>query len=602
MRVTIEGLLMQGSNVVVCSFYTDDEYYRGCADKLRVNLTELGIAHVLEAVSKDPDDDWADICRKKISFLARVCEKYPDAKVFWSDVDCQVLSFPDYLREFTADLIGFQRGFASPISIGYDNRTRFWEPCFFGINTTPAARKFVVDAARIEQSLRVKATDDYFLEESWRANASAMSFQVIPSSAVLGKGDGEVAAFFVFGSSGNVTEFKGRVIQHERLRPVGRSRLRTRALRAAKAFERRLSEVSQPTAARLRRWADTSGMTHQLTRDRAGSGGGYRHRAQLANQIVMAGQRGELDRVRELSARLTTSGIPGAKELGAMQAAEAFAAYATGGTGGAPLPLVWWPRPFPGNFGDWLSPLILQQQSGHPVHYVAPTAPTFEPHLVMVGSIGRFIKPRAYVIGTGVSSPDIEMSKQARYFSVRGPLTAQVLRASGGPSVQSTGDPAALLGRIIPIDLGPTNGRLALVRHYTHAKLPVTRPDGMDELSVLAAHPDDLATFVTTLAAYDGVVTSAMHVMIICHAYGIPCSLIGFRGFEDAVHGSGMKYRDYCLGVGLESVWEPEIVPLNLRQIGWADRLRAEKISDEKLDEIEAAITAGVTGYLDAAS
>jgi hypothetical protein len=96
------------------------------------------------------------------------------------------------------------------------------------------------------------------------------------------------------------------------------------------------------------------------------------------------------------------------------------------------------------------------------------------------------------------------------------------------------------------------------------------------------------------------VITSAMHVMIICHTYGIPCSLIGFRGFESTVHGTGMKYRDYSLGVGLDSVWEPQIVPLNLARIEWADRLRAEKISEEKLDEIEAAIVAGVLAYRDA--
>jgi hypothetical protein len=47
-------------------------------------------------------------------------------------------------------------------------------------------------------------------------------------------------------------------------------------------------------------------------------------------------------------------------------------------------------------------------------------------------------------------------------------------------------------------------------------------------------------------------------------------------------------------------VWEPQIVPLNLARIEWADRLRAEKISEEKLDEIEAAIVAGVLAYRDA--
>jgi hypothetical protein len=594
---------LRSADIVVCSFHTDDDYYRACADTLRANLTELGVAYEIETVPKEPDDDWADICRKKVGFLARVCEQYPETKVFWTDVDCRLLSLPDYVAGFTADLIGFQRGFGSPMGIGYELRTRFWEPSFFGINTTAAARKFVADAARIEQTLRIKATDDYFLEESWRANASRLSYQLIPSGAVLGKGEGvDVPAFFVFGSSGNVAEFKDKVTQHESLRRSGRTgaRARRRALQTAKRFERRLAEVSQPTAARLRRWADASGVTHRLTRDAGMVGSGFRHRAQLANQIVMSGQRGELDRMRELSARLTVSGIPSAKELGALQAAEAFAAYATAGSDGDDaLPLAWWSRPFPGNFGDWLSPLILQRLSGHPVRYLAPTAPTLQPHLMMVGSIGRFIKRQSIVVGTGVSSTDLELDSHARYLSVRGPLTAQLLRSCGGPDVSSMGDPAVLLRRIVPVNIGPTNGRLALVRHYTHANLPLTLSDDMDELSVLVAHPDDLDSFITRLAGYDGVITSAMHVMIICHTYGIPCSLIGFRGFEASVHGTGMKYRDYSLGIGLDSVWEPELVPLNVSQLDWAARLRTEKIAEAKLDEIEAAVAAGVAVYLE---
>jgi hypothetical protein len=590
---------MHTAEIVVCSFHTDDDYYRRCAERLRANLEELGVDFEIEAVHKGADEDWADICRRKIGFLARVCDTHPDRKVFWADIDCQILDLPDYLRGFSADFIGFQRGFGSPLGIGYASRSRFWEPSFFGVNATPAGRKFVADAARIEQSLRIKATDDYFLEESWRANAAAMTFQVIPSGAVLGRGDGGLRAFFVFGSSGNVTQFKGRVVQHERLRRVGRGGVRRHARDAAKSFEQRLSEVSPPAAARLRRWADSSGITHRLTRVAAIAGGGARHRAQLANQLVMAGQRGEMDRVRELTARLTTSGISSPRELGAMQAGESFAAYAMGGGQDPALPLAWWPRPFPGNFGDWLSPLVLQACSDRSIDYVAPTAPTNTPHLVMIGSIGRFIKASSIVVGTGVSTTDLELDRHARYLSVRGPVTAQVVRASGGPVVESTGDPAALLRRLVPVEIGATNGRLAVVRHFAHANLPATLPDDADELSVLVSHPADLEAFVTKLAGYDGVVTSAMHVMIACHTYGIPCAFVGFRGFEAAVHGSGVKYRDYCLGVGLDAVWEPEVVPLNLRHIDWRPRLRTEKISDTKLDEIEDAIAAGVTTYLE---
>ncbi|MET3961486.1 hypothetical protein ABIE44_001420 [Marmoricola sp. OAE513] len=595
---------MDLSDIVVCSFYTADDYYRDHADRLAKNLSDLGIQGELEEIVKQPGEDWADICRKKIAFLGELCDRNPGRKVFWIDVDCQLLGLPDYVRDSSADLIGFQRGFGAPSTIGYANRTRFWEPCFFGINSTPAGRKFMADAVALEAGAEIKATDDYFFEESWRSNAAAMTFQVIPSAAVVGRADHGVTTFFSFGSSGNVAEFKSKVVQHDQVagataRKAGRGRKRARrlALRWAKATDKRLTRISGPLAGRLRATADRSGLTHVLTRG-AHDAGPSRHRQALVNHLVAAGQRGELEKVRDLSARLSASSIPSAPEVGAQKAAESFAHYALEGTGDVPVTLTWWPRPFPGNFGDWLSPLVVQSTAQRPVKYLAPTAPSTQPHLVAIGSIGRFIRARSIVVGTGISTEDVELSTKASYLSVRGPVTAGLLRRQGGPSVDSLGDPGALVRRVLPVELGATNGRTALVRHFTHANLPITLPEGFDELSVLGSHPDDLAAFVATLATYDAVVTSAMHVMIACHSYGIPCSLIGFNGFEDAVHGSGIKYRDYALGAGLTEPWDPVPVDLDLRRTSWRDLVRTERITDAKLDEIQDALSRGIAEYL----
>jgi hypothetical protein len=592
---------MNHTDIVVCSFYTADEYYRDHADRLRKNLSDIGVQSELEEIVKAPGEDWADVCRKKIAFLGRICEENPDKKVFWVDVDCQLLGLPAYIQDSTADLIGFQRGFGSPVTIGYANRTRFWEPCFFGISTSPAARKFIADAVALESTLDIKATDDYFFEESWRANAAAMTFQVIPSGAVVGRSGEGVTAFFAFGASGNVAEFKSKVVQHEQVAGVARKAgsARKRALRWAKALERRTTRTSGPLAGRLRRIADRSGLTHVLTQGAHDVGGTSRHRQSLINHMVASGQRGELDKVREIAARLNSGSIPSANEAGAQRAAESFAHYALDGTEDSPLTLSWWARPFPGNFGDWLSPLILQSASSSPVRYLSPTSPSSAPSLIMVGSIGRFIRSQSVVVGTGISSADVVLDPGARYVSLRGPITADLLRQQSGKSVESLGDPGVLISRVLPIELGATNGRIALVRHFTHASLPVTLPENVDELSVLMSHPDDLRAFVTRLAAYDAVITSAMHVMIACHSYGIPCALIGFQGFEDAVHGTGIKYKDYSEGAGLATPWEPVAVDLNLRRTNWDDLIRTERVSQAKLDEVEAAVAAGIAAYLD---
>ena len=591
-------------NIVVCSFYTADEYYRGHAATLRKNLARIGVSYQLEEIEKSDGQDWADICRKKIGFLARVCDENPNKKVFWIDVDCTLLELPDFVACFSADVVGFQRGFGTPLRIGYADRTRFWEPCFFDINTTAGARKFVRDAHTLERNADIRATDDYFFEESWRSNAARLSFQVIPSIAVLSKAAGSaqgIATFFSFGASGNVDHFKDQVKQHDAVRGAARTPparlLRRQAHRGAKLLERRLPGHA---ARALRRIADNSGLTHVLTGGAlpVADGAGSRYRDRIIKEVVMAGQRGDVAQIDQTFARLTASSIATEAEAAAKRAAESFAVYANKNPDSDPIKLVWWSRPFPGNVGDWLSPLILDATTDRSIRYQSPTAPSHDSHIVSVGSIGRFIKPGSIVVGTGISSTEYALEAHAHYISVRGPLTAELVRQCGGPLVESLGDSGAIISRIIPVQRGLTNGKIALVRHFAHANLPICLADNMIELSVCRSHPDEIRSFVVELNRFDAVVTSSMHIMIICHSYGIPCALITFEGFESTVHGTGIKYRDYCMGVDLDTVYEPVTVNSDLRRVDFESMAAEEKIAAGKLDEIEQAVTSAISSHI----
>ena len=250
---------------VICSFHTTDDYYAGHATELRGQLDALGLAHELLEVDRGHGQDWADVTRRKIGFIRDACHKHPDAMVFWIDVDCRITHLPDYVRDSTADLIGFQRSFRSPLQIGYHNRTRFWEPSFWGVNATAQGRALIDDAFALEQRSDIKATDDYFLEEAWRANAAHLTFQMLPSSAVVRRstspGPASPEGFFVFGSSGNVAHYKDKVAQHPAQAPTGS---RKRALRQAKKLEQALPEAARRP---MRRMVDTLGVTGALTAD-----------------------------------------------------------------------------------------------------------------------------------------------------------------------------------------------------------------------------------------------------------------------------------------------------------------------------------------------
>jgi len=579
--------MASNSNVIVCSFYTADDYYRAHGERLAKELDVLGVEYVLREIEKQEGEDWADICRKKVPFLAEVCAANPDKKVFWMDVDCMILELPDYIFNSTADIVGFQRGYSSPLNIGYDRRARFWEPSFWGVNTTPLARKMIADAAVIEKLSTVKATDDYFMEEAWRANCDNMTFQMIPSNAVVGMGttnENSRGAFFKFGSSGNVAEFKGKVEQHS----ANKKSLKKRALKLAKKIE---STLPDSASKRLRLIADTIGITGLLVSNK--STPETQERNNFLHKIQAAGQSGDPQKFTEYKAIFEEKYLLTQAETNTIAAANSFLYYSSKPATDS-IHLAWWAKPFPGNFGDWLSPLIVSHYTDKKVIFQSPVKIATHHHMIGLGSIGRFIKPNSVVVGTGISTDELTLAKSASYVSVRGPVTARVVKESGGPEVTSFGDPGVLISRIFPVDRTKTNGKVALVRHFTHKPIPVVLESNMEELDIFMSHPDQIKVLVEALNTYDRVVTSAMHIFITCQSYGIPCALITFEGFEDSVHGNGIKYGDYAQGVGLESI-SPLPIGLDLTKINFENITTDHKISSGKLDEVEAAIRKGLS-------
>jgi len=580
------------SNILICSFFTNDEYYASYAEKLSENLERLGVAFHIAVMEKNEGEDWADICRKKVGFLAKACAANPSKKVFWIDIDCELLEIPDYIVESTADIIGFQRSFGSPLNIGYQNRTRFWEPCFWGVNNTPQARKMVEDAFLLEQNSTIKATDDYFFEEGWRANANNLTFQLIPSNAVANRGDeleNTRSVFFKFGSSGKVAEFKNQVEQHKLAVSAGglKKRVKRRALAWARSFQKRLPERLRK---RLRKFSDKSGITGALT--------GEIHVGAVSTEVkalLGIAKQGDSQEFNVKFDALRRERIPSPAENRAISSAISFLNYSTFPAESS-LRLSWWSHPHPGNFGDWLSPYLIQKYSRKKIEFQPLNEPSNNPHFVAIGSIGRFIKKNSIVVGTGVSSDEFLLDPQAKYFSLRGPRAAALLKKSGGPTVDSFGDPAILVSRIYPVIRSETNGRVALIRHHSHRSLPVRRPENMDELSVLRSHPAQIEELFIALNHYDAVITSAMHVFITCQAYGIPVALITFKGFEGAVHGDGSKYLDYSEGVGVSAL-TPTSVPLDLRHVHLDNLLTHEKISEEKLNEVEMTLMGAIDCY-----
>lgn len=579
---------MSNRDVVVCSFYTPDPYYGGHAKELREQLDALGISHELLEIQKREGEDWADVTRRKIGFIREICHKHPTKMVFWIDVDCRIVSLPDYVSNTTADFIGFQRSFGSPLQIGYHNRTRFWEPSFWGVNATEQGRRLVEDAYELEKRAQLKATDDYFLEEAWRANAKKLTFQMIPATAIVRDRKlaepGSREAFFVFGSSGNVADFKDKVVQHGAGKQVSTKK---KLLKQAKRIEKALPDsIKRP----LRRIADSTGITGVLTSGKAKNIDPERLRT--VGEMLGGGIKGDAVLFSKAKAEFENKYIPRFGEASMIEASEAFLSYSAKESD-SKIRLAWWSKPFPGNFGDWLSPLMVSHFTDSRILLQSPVKPAAKPHMISLGSIGRFIKSNSVVVGTGISTDDVELNRKAKYVSVRGPITAKALKVSGGPNIDAFGDPGLALSRVIPVTRGATNGKIAFIRHFSHTSIPMQLPENVEELSVMMSRPNDIADFVGNLAQYDAVLTSAMHVMITCQSYGIPCGLLTFEGYEENVHGTGIKYEDYALGAGVE-VMNPQVVGSDLRNRDLSNLIRDISVSESKKDEVIAHLKSGI--------
>ncbi|MCX6395597.1 MAG: hypothetical protein NTV23_03855 [Propionibacteriales bacterium] len=319
------------------------------------------------------------------------------------------------------------------------------------------------------------------------------------------------------------------------------------------------------------------------------------HRTQLVSQMMVAGQRGDLELVGRYAGRLSSGVIPTEAEVNARTAAEAFAQLAAPTTDEdvLPLSLLWWARPFPGAVGNWVSPLLLRRITDRPVLFQTPNAAAVTPHLLMVGSVIASAHEQSIVVGTGALNAGVKVDPAAHVVSVRGPLTAAALRAAGGPSVESFGDPTLLAGRHLPVQLGGTNGRLAFVRHVSHGDVPVSTGSQLEEISPLASQPEQIEALVRRLGSFDGVVTSDAGTMVLCHAYGIPCAAVTFDGTEDL----DFVYRDYALGAGLGEDVLPQPAAPDLRKVDWHSRLHAPRIEPGVLDEIQAAVDRAVRVY-----
>ncbi len=199
------------------------------------------------------------------------------------------------------------------------------------------------------------------------------------------------------------------------------------------------------------------------------------------------------------------------------------------------------------NFGDWLSPALVELLSGRPVVH----APPARCDLIAVGSVLQKLREhwwnrRVHVWGSGFIEPVRPNESKHQYHALRGRLSAACITNSGGAVL---GDPG-LLSDMLVSDRPAKRFKVGIVPHYKDQNLPDVREFLSRNLeAVLVDVLGGVQEFIRQVAQCEVVLSSSLHGLIVADSLGVPNAWVRL---SDQVRGSGFKYRDYYSVFGIE--------------------------------------------------
>lgn len=200
---------------------------------------------------------------------------------------------------------------------------------------------------------------------------------------------------------------------------------------------------------------------------------------------------------------------------------------------------VWWKkRPYPGNFGDILTPKILE-------YFRVPFEYSDDYNLISTGSIAKKAQDGTIVLGSGMLSSIEDLCPTADWRFVRGPLTRKRIIELGGSCPEIYGDPALLLPLMVSENKKTYD--VILIPHYTEYQIVEKKYPKIPKIHLLNSDPLSIAKSITKARK---VISSSLHGIIVAHAFGIPAARVEFGG---RIKGNGFKFNDYYSSIGLNS-------------------------------------------------
>ena len=214
------------------------------------------------------------------------------------------------------------------------------------------------------------------------------------------------------------------------------------------------------------------------------------------------------------------------------------------------------------NWGDVLSQFLLEHFSGkklnkNDVFYFDDASYMLDKNgkIVGIGSSMKYVRPDDYVWGTGCIDEHHVGNKPRKVYSVRGPLTREILLKRGWDVPEVYGDPALLFPKIY----NPTiekKYKIGLIPHCVdfHSLDGLKAINHMEDMGVKIINVTaGVYEFIDQLKECEMIISSSLHGLIAADAYGIPNYRVKV---SELVHGGDFKYLDHYASVKREH-YEP---------------------------------------------
>jgi pyruvyltransferase len=227
------------------------------------------------------------------------------------------------------------------------------------------------------------------------------------------------------------------------------------------------------------------------------------------------------------------------------------------------------------NFGDALTPWLIQKITGELPTYTHWATPSIEPVYMIMGSMLDELHPNAVVWGCGMAwrKDIVRQPKEIR--AVRGPISVMRARECGVVCPDVYGDPALLLPKFYTPKITKQH-RVGIIPHYDEYDVVSSRFNGF-VINMKAP----IEKVIDEICSCESIISSSLHGLVVAQAYNIPNRWVEFT--TNHIIGDRTKYLDFLM-----SIKSPVTTPIDLTNsndfdfpiIPHESRLDLQKLTD----------------------